>query len=321
MRLALAILIFVSIPSIARAQAPAPAADLETFVRRLDDLSAKLDAAAAADIPALTADLPAAWRVRAGDQEILVPFEAIVRRMSDARSSPDTWPSTRADIVNRLAAMQREARAFGTEEGAPAGAALRDTLTGVLARPEFARAARRSWTTELRERLAEWLRELWSRLGGDRLNSRSVAQGLAWLAVIVALAAIGWVMKSRAGGERAALHIGVGEIPPLPSRDWALRAVAAAAAGDSREAVRCAYRAAVRRIEEQGGWRTDEARTPREYGALFRPDDGRATVFRTIALQFERAWYGRRQLSQDDLHIVTHSLERLGCLRVHERTI
>jgi len=159
------------------------------------------------------------------------------------------------------------------------------------------------------------------RLGGDRLNSRRVGQVLAWLAVLVALTSIVWILRRWSRLERSPLHIADGGMPATASREWAARALAAAASGDSREAIRCAYRAAVRRIEEQGGWRADDSRTPREYGALLRADDVRAVSFRALAKQFELAWFARRALSSDDIASMTDSLERLGCLRVRERAI
>jgi hypothetical protein len=44
-----------------------------------------------------------------------------------------------------------------------------------------------------------------------------------------------------------------------------LRALAAARGGEARDAVRAAFNAALLRLEEEGVWRADESRTPREH--------------------------------------------------------
>ena len=101
-------------------------------------------------------------------------------------------------------------------------------------------------------------------------NGRGAARGtalvFAWAAAIAALIGLGyWLARTIAEHPRGApLSLGSAAAPRPRARDLALRALAAARLGHTRDAVRCAYGAALVRLEEQGVWRIDDARTPRE---------------------------------------------------------
>jgi hypothetical protein len=119
----------------------------------------------------------------------------------------------------------------------------------------------------------------------------------------------------------AVLALGPLVLTREPAREWARRAVAAAAAGDFRESIRCGYHAALARLEEQGTWQVDESRTPREYVRLLHGDDPRLPALSDLTRQFELTWYGRRTATDDDARRLFAHLERLGCLRAAQRAI
>jgi hypothetical protein len=95
------------------------------------------------------------------------------------------------------------------------------------------------------------------------------------------------------------------------AREWARRA---ASVDDVREAVRCAYRAATGRLEEEGVWRVDDARTPREYLRLLPADHRRRGPLADVAGRFEEIWYGARPATPDDRRTVLGRLRELECL-------
>ena len=84
---------------------------------------------------------------------------------------------------------------------------------------------------------------------------------------------------------------------------------------DPREAVRCAYRAAVASLEEEGAWRADDTRTPREHLRLLPSGHRRRAIFADVAGRFEGVWFGGRTPTSDDARMVLSRLEELGCLR------
>jgi hypothetical protein len=105
------------------------------------------------------------------------------------------------------------------------------------------------------------------------------------------------------------------------AHDLALRALAHARAGDVREAVRVAYHAALIRVEEQGTWRLDDTRTPREYVRMLPAGDTRQAPLVDMTRRFEQIWYGNRAAGDEDAASVASDLEVLGCLRPGERAI
>jgi hypothetical protein len=143
---------------------------------------------------------------------------------------------------------------------------------------------------------------------GTRIAS-TVAWGVALAAVVLIL-----VLLLRRLRRRAPAPADVpGRIEPsLPSTAWTARVAAALERGDLREASRAAYLAAVVRLEEQGVWRVDQARTPREYTRLVAPADPRRLPFSELAGEFERAWYGNRPA---DTARLWQWLEGCGCAR------
>jgi uncharacterized protein DUF4129 len=287
--------------------------DLADFRIELDRLGSAVSAASLENLGVLRDRVPAAWVVRLGDREVTVPTDWIVTALDNARKAPSTWPSVRRTLVTRLSAMRAEAE--GAVEGeAPGGDRARAALNDILARREFVSGRRPAWMGALRGRLSRWLQDLFVRLGGERLGRRRMAIALAWMATLAALAVlVSWLVRGLLRSTPGAgLHLASSFARRKSARAWALEA---AAATDPREVARCGYHAAVRRLEEEGAWRIDEARTPREYLRLLPHGHARRTILSDLTNRFEQIWYGARHATADDARDVILRLKDLGCLR------
>ena len=185
-------------------------------------------------------------------------------------------------------------------------------LTGVLAGPEFTRMAQESAFARLRQRMTEWLIGLWQRLGGPRLGSRTTAILFAWIAVLVAAGALAiWLVRFLRHAERPRSALPAPHPARMPAGAWARQALAAA---DLREASRCAYRAVISGLEEEGAWRSDATRTPREYLRLLPVDHRRRPPVADVGRRFEEIWFGARTATDEDRAAALARLKEVGCL-------
>jgi hypothetical protein len=94
---------------------------------------------------------------------------------------------------------------------------------------------------------------------------------------------------------------------------WLSEANAAAARGDWREAVRLAYWCAVSFLEDQGAWRPDRARTPREYLRLLPASSDHRPGLTELTRTFELVWYGAEEADSRRFAEALAHLERMGC--------
>ena len=317
MRSALATLIAARIvlSATASAQPPTVLAPIDP-ARYADEIRALADAVRQAEAGAvgeIERRVPAVWKVQVGERVVDVPGVWVQERLRVGRSAPHQWASVRSQLLDALATAQREAQSLRVETGAPDATRARALLDEVLARPEFAQMARETAMTRLQAQVLDWLRGWWARLGGDRLAVRSTATVFAWIASVAALLVLAsWLIHTLRRSHR--LPRSLPEEPherQVSARAWAQRA---AAAEDLREAARCAYRAVVSRLEEDGIWRIDEARTPREYLGLLSRDHARRPMLEDVARRFEEIWFGGRPATADDRGSMLRQLKELGCL-------
>ncbi len=302
------------IEHVARSQFPA---DLETLGAEIAALGR------AADAPALAGRLPESWRVVDGDERVDVSARWLIAALVAAPAKPEVWPAARAALVRRLKGIGDEIESTGDASRARSRAQARAAVEAILAGSEFQQSAASRWRERLQERVGKWFEDLLGRFGAGRGAARGTALAFAWAAAIAALIGLGyWLARTIAEHPRgAALDLGSGAAARPRARDLALRALAAARLGQTRDAVRCAYGAALIRLEEQGVWRLDDARTPREYLPMLSAADSRHPVMLDLTRRFEQIWYGNRAAADEDARRVTDHLETLGCLRPGERAI
>ena len=311
---ALALALVLVSPWAARAQEPAMTPD--AFARTLAQLSQQIGGGEPDRVPVVR--IPAVWAVEAGGQRFEMPAGWIARGLRSARENPATWPARRSDLLARLEALRIEAQALAEQSTGSQGSARADTaraaLTSVLARPEYRRMAEASVVSALRQRVLDWIARIWDRLGGGPLGRRGTAVALAWilsLLAVMALATIVARMLMRPDRRPHPLGQGGSDARPRPARAWARDALRAV---DAREAIRCAYRAVVSALEEEGAWHRDHARTPREYARLLPAGHRRRVLFADVARRFEEIWFGARVATSDDRTAVLERLKELGCL-------
>jgi len=330
LRLLSAVLILWGAPTSIQAQpVEATGAGVVTrsqFVADLDRLNAEIAAlGSAADAPAIARTIPQEWRVSVldGDEHVAVSARWLIAALTTAPAKPDAWPGARTALLHRLRSMRDEVATAGGANGAETRAHARSAVDTILARSEFQQSAASRWREQLQERVGKWFEDLLGRFGVGRGAARSTALVFAWAAAIAALLGVGfWLARAIADHPRgASLDLGSQAAVRPRARELALRALSAARVGHTREAVRCAYGAALVRLEEQGAWRIDDARTPREYLPMLPATDNRHPVMLDLTRRFEQIWYGNRAVAEDDARRVTDHLEALGCLRPGERAI
>jgi hypothetical protein len=294
---------------------------LESFLAELNRLSDEIRTLDSGESSShIAATIPQRWRVNVDGGIIDVEARWINAALEDAGRGAKRWEATRTAILERLARLREES---GFAKDAPSHADVRSALTTILQRDEFQQSAVSRWREQLQQRVGQWLEDLWARLGGGSRGGRRIAIVLAWLAALGALVGLVVVMaRAMADQPRHALLNLSPRGPTRPrARELALRALYAARNGNGREAVRLAYGAAVTRFEEQGAWRVDDARTPREYLTLLRPNDVHRPLLIDLTRRFERIWYGNHPVEPDDASRATAHLEELGCLRPGDRAI
>ncbi len=261
----------------------------------------------------LAATVPAAWTVEHAGQTFDVPTDWITRGLEEGRRAPADWPRHRDALTTRIKAYQNELTSLLAGPPALDIERSRQAASAVLARKEFQGHNADNLIARLLRRITEWLTSVWDRLGGNRFDPRKATSILAWVVAAAALIALSWwlVASLRRTSDRVGLSLTAPAGRRRSARAWALQAMVAE---DPRELVRCAYRAAVVGLEEEGAWRHDEARTPREHVRLLPAAHARRTPFADVARQFEEVWFGAKAPTADDTQAMLSRLKELGCL-------
>ena len=294
---------------------PSASMNPAAFVVELERLSTLVSSGVPTTIPEVR--VPAVWSVENRGQRFDISAGWLEQAVEEGRRDPSTWPARRSTILARLNALKLEAQSLA-DAGAPLPATVdpstaRASLTRVLARPEFQRMARQSAMSRLRRQVSQWIVRILDRLGIGGFGRRGTADVFAWLAALLALGALSmWLV-------RVLMQPGSGRRVPLTAARpqsrtalaWARDALAAA---DPRQAARLAYRATVVRLEEEGAWRADDTRTPREYLRLLPGDHRRHGLVTDVTQRFEEIWYGAREATEEDRRSLLSRLKELGCL-------
>ena len=283
------------------------------FATELERVSNEVSTGPPGQVPSVR--VPPAWAIETDGQRFEVPATWLRTALSEAAGNPNAWPSHRAEILAQLHALRGEVEGLTSPSSpsAPRPDAARAALTQVLAGHEFKGMAQESAVVRLRQRLTEWLIRMWERLGGARLGSRNTAVLFAWMAVLVAVTALAiWLMRFLRQPQRSRLALTAHPAARTPAGAWARRAWQAA---DPRDAIRCAYRAIIAGLEDEGAWRSDDSRTPREYLRILPPDHRRRPAVADVTRRFEEIWFGARRATDDDRDAALGRLKEMGWLR------
>jgi hypothetical protein len=106
------------------------------------------------------------------------------------------------------------------------------------------------------------------------------------------------------------------EVLPVSAKRWRVwmrEAREAAAKGQWRDAVHLGYWAGISFLEENGMWRPDGARTPREYLKLLPADSHHRSTLKELTRRLEVTWYGKEAAGPQTFSETVANLEELGC--------
>jgi hypothetical protein len=267
-------------------------------------------------IPELRKSLPRAWPVRVGDKSIQVPTDWLASDLKKLEEDPAKYASVSREVSLRLGAMRQAAEGLERGTASPVNLdAAHTRLDKILSGREFSAAQGPSQLDILKARIARWLsQQIYKLLQRLHLGAKA-GNALAWIIVGLSfLALCYWVWKTLlpATGKRETSAEAARESDD--PREWAREALAAADRGDYREAVHCAYWAAVVHLETLGVLKRDRARTPRESLRLLDPHPNEQNLLREFTRRFELIWYGYRPASASDWSEARTHLEKMGCL-------
>jgi hypothetical protein len=216
-------------------------------------------------------------------------------------------------IKDYLRALGEEADAY--ERGTNPEAA-RSQLAEILARREFHHGRGPSAGQIVLDKILAWLSRVFSGLSFSGKSALDLFQILVYLLIAAALALVAiWTFRRlrRPSEEPTPREI----IPFTPSarswRLWLAEARSLAQRQDWRSAIHLAYWAGISFLEENGAWRPDRARTPREYLRLVGARTASHAPLASLTRKFEVVWYGHQDAAESDFQETLGQLERLGC--------
>jgi hypothetical protein len=285
---------------------------LEEYTEALASLQtevAQLDEHTPDNVTSVLAHCPATWVVATPDRTYDVEGAWLHQALTEWRRHPTA--EARAEIASGLELRRRAATASlspATDNRA------RDALTHILAAREFADVHGPTWLDQLRARIVEYLIDLLDRVFGSSAVP-TLTRMFVWLLVGAAVVAVGLALFRAVRSSAAAEVVNEPRVSPAarPWQAWRAEAEAAAADGRWRDAVHLAYWCGVAFLEEQGAWRPDRARTPREYVSLLPEHQPANLALGALTSLLERVWYGAQPADANDFGHALASLEQLGC--------
>jgi hypothetical protein len=259
-------------------------------------------------------DVPSSFQVQTRSGTIKVPMEFLHKGLvAFLKSSPASKPTILSQLAERIKAMRAEADGF--EQARDGDPAIRERLNQILSAREFGRVRGPTELELLEQRIGVWIREKMQKLFPTAPDLDQLGQIFVWIviAVVCAILAVWLYRRSRERLLDRPREI----VPFVPSakswRAWLAEAREKASLGECREAIRLGFWAAVSRLESEGVWRPDKARTPREYLNAIPAVSENKPSFAAVTKTFEAAWYGGRHASAADFERFVAELERLGC--------
>jgi Domain of unknown function (DUF4129) len=264
---------------------------------------------------AMRQQLQANWQVTVGSQQINVPTGWLKAGLDSIDKDPKGAAKTADLLIAHLKAMKQEAISMeGPSEHNDALA--RENLKEILASREFSSVHGPTWLDQMLQRFRQWLLHLASRFSLNAASHRGASTLVLWVICILGGGSLLiWMLKrlvQRAGPRRIRMSTPAGPM----ANSWeqmSHAAQAAAAAGNYRDAIRLAYWAAIRRLDDAGLWPVDHARTHREYLRLVGCEQPQREPLAVLTRQFELIWYAGRPFSASEFEAAMAQLEKLGC--------
>lgn len=298
--------------------------DVSSFLHELARLKTELDGAgkSADTLRAYRDALPGTWSVAAGGRHFDVPTDPLASRLAKAEKQPELRRQQVARAQEYLDALAAETSSLSGGSSAAADSA-QSKLDAILSRPEYTHARKESWFDRLLDRVDDILSEVFDRIFGKIGGQKSLGYALLWIGLAGGVILIAyWVFRNWFRGARLAeLALGDVAVPSLSWQEWIFAAREAAARGDYRLAVHCAYWAGIARLQDSGALTPDRAKTPREYlraltkSKLVVPEvlADRNQALARLTSRLEQTWYGYQHATEADFRESLAQLEILGC--------
>jgi len=295
-----------------------------SFVQELNRLKTGLDGAGKSDdaLRAYREALPKTWPVDAGGRHFDVPTNALTSRLGDAEKHPDLRQQRLKEAREYLDSLAAETSSL-SGESAPLQDSARPKLNAILARPEYAHVRQQSWYEKLRQRINDLLFRALVRLLRGAGGQATLGYVLLWIALAAAVVLIAyWVFRNWFRTARVTEMALTGAAVPARSwQEWVFAAREAAAGGDYRLAIHCAYWAGIARLQDLGVLSPDRTKTPREYlralaesKLVFVENPAmRREALARMTSRLEKTWYGYHAASEADFRDSLAQLEILGC--------
>ena len=317
-------------PGAAKTVQPAPQStagltyDSETFVQELGRLKAGLESArkSTETLRSYRESLPKAWTVDAGGRRYEVPTDLLVSRLAKAERQPELRSQQLAQARDYLDALASETASLSGQP-LPSTDSARAKLNVILARSEYAHTRQESWWDKLRARIDEILTNALIRILRGVGGQASLGYALLWIGICAAAVLIAyWIFQRWFRAARVQeMDLQASAIPSLSWQQWIFAAREAAARGDYRMAVHCAYWAGIARLQDLGALAPDRAKTPREYlsaltkSKLILPETlaTRQQALFLLTSRLEKIWYGYQIATEADFRDSLTQLETLGC--------
>jgi Domain of unknown function (DUF4129) len=303
----------ILLPAASRA-ADTASVSLQEYRRQLHELTARVDSLS--EHPEQTASvvvtIPEKVTVLTGSGQITVSYRDLKDDLAAiSRADPEKRSAMLLRVQKYLHALNDEAGAHDRETQTPVA---RQKLDAILSRREFRSAqAGPSLGQILMAKFFRWLMRLLRGSGNAAFDWLQLAvYGLVGTVLVLLLI---WIaQRFRSGKEEPA---GREIIPFAPSargwRTWLAEARADAQRQDWRNAIHLAYWAGIAFLEENGAWKPNRARTPREYLRLVGTRGSQYTPLAALTRKFEIVWYGNRHTAASDFDEALQQLEKLGC--------
>ncbi len=290
---------------------PAYSASLEQWLSGAAGLEARPEEAGA-----LRQSLPESVSVQVREGRVEVSTEWLRASVAEFERDLVKRKQIAADVQQRLALMREEARSLEAAAAAPLPGA-RAKLDEILSRREFHSVRPPNWFDRLRDQVMLWLIEVLDKLFGGLRRYPAAGELTVWVVIAVALAVLAlWLKRAleSAAKSDAPVQLETEVIARRSSSQWMADALAAAGRSDYREAVHCAYWAAISRVEEAGVVKPDRARTPREHLRRIPQTYAQRPLVADLTRSFEVIWYGYQAATAADFQQAHTQLEQMGCL-------
>jgi Domain of unknown function (DUF4129) len=258
----------------------------------------------------LAAALPREWIVEAHDRSFTVSTTTVATDLREYAQKP---------VAGKLDAIRAQVDLLLSDASAMVASRSdfsgdRAKLAAILGRPEFQRVHGETWLDRLKREAQDLLTRLFDRI----LTSSAfpvASRIVVWSLVVLAVALLGlWLVRIYRESNVYTNISGVpGAISEKPWRDWKAEALLAAEQERWRDAIHLYYWAAISFLEEQGLWRPDRGRTPREYLRLLPRGDTHSASLAELTRSFETVWYGDEAASEQKALAARALLENVGC--------